>query len=174
MLVDGAPGAGDGGVKSDIPGDVPAGGASAPIEVTINGQPRVFDGQSTWTKFPSEGGEVVGFQTNANATGWVFVLAVFNNQPGTYTCGDGLGTGGGVSIHALLPDGGFDPDAVAYGGTVTSEECTITLESYSPLKDGHITGTFTAELDLSGGTSPVQHLSLTNGKFDLVNYSDVP
>ena len=173
VALDGAPGSQDGGVKSDIPGDPPAAGG-APIEVTINGQVRVFDGQSTWTKFPSEAGEVVGFQTNANATGWVFVLAVFNNEPGTYTCGGGLGAGGGVSIHALLPDGGFDPDAVSYGGTVTSEECSITLESYSPLKDGHVTGTFTAELDLSGGDSPVKHLSLTNGKFDLVNYSDVP
>lgn len=164
---------GGGAVKSDIPGDPPS-GTSAPIEVTINGQPRVFDGQSTWTKFPSDAGEVVGFQTNATANGWMLLLAVFGNEPGAYDCAGGVGAGGGVSIHERLPDGGHDPNAITYGATSYSAECTITLESYSAAKGGHVTGTFTAELDRSSGNATIDHLSLTNGKFDLVNYSDVP
>lgn len=167
-----------GGVKSDIPGDPPSAGTGSAIEVTINGQARVFDGPATWTKFPREGGTIVGFQTNArSASEWTLVLAVFGNTPGTYDCSAAAGEdrGGGLSIsNAFLADGGLNPDEIRYGGTVTSEQCSITLETYGDKQGDHVTGTFTGELDLSQGDTKVTHLSLTNGKFDLVQFSDVP
>ena len=71
---------------------------------------------------------------------------VFGNQPGTYTCDGAVGEGGGVSIHEELPDGGYDPSLIVYGGTVYTQQCTITLESYSPMKGGHVTGKFIADV----------------------------
>jgi hypothetical protein len=172
----GADGASDGDDTDHLPGD-PAGSGSGSVQVTINGKPRIFEGPATWTKFPTDGGPIyIGFQSNATSgNNWVFVLAVFDHETSkTYACNAGIGEGGGISVHQRLPDGSSDPNGVEYGGTANTAECSILLESYSSYKDGHITGTFDAELDLSGGDSPVKHLSMTNGKFDLVQTSDVP
>ncbi|MDB4993018.1 MAG: hypothetical protein JWM74_450 [Myxococcaceae bacterium] len=140
----------------------------------INGQRRWFSGPATWTQFPSEAGTITGFQTNAHSKSeWTVLLAAFGNQPGTFHCEDPRT--GGVSIsNGILSDGGIRQDETAYGTSVSTAQCTITLLTYGPNKGDHVTGTFTAELDISRGSSPVTHLSMTNGKFDLVQYADVP
>lgn len=158
-------------MTSEIPGDAPS--ANAAIQVTINGQPRVFDGRAGWVKGPNPSGEeVVGFQTDADSTThWSLFLSLGDHQLGTYTCGadDFLG---GLSIG---PDGQWNDDSPFYGGPIGSSasgSCTITLESYSPKKGEHVTGTFSGELELSHGKANITHLSLTDGKFDLVNIGD--
>ena len=162
------------GAKSDIPGD-PSTGSAAAVEVTINGQKRVFEGPAAWTKFPSDGGTIVGFQTNAHsASDWTLVLAVFGNAPGTYSCSGSPRSGGLSLTNRILGDGGTVADPTEYGGTVSSEQCSITLVSYGSQQGDHVTGTFSGELDLSQGNAPVTHLSLTNGKFDLVQFASVP
>lgn len=158
------------GAKSDIPGDPPRSGAS--VEVTINGVKRTFDGVAAWTQTKFDGGMTPGFQTNAHSQNdWTFVLALFGVAPGTYTCPHG---GGLMLTNAMQNDGGFRQDATEYGSYEGTYTCTIQLSSYGSRKGDHVTGTFSGELDLSAGDAPVRHLSLTDGKFDLVQFADTP
>ncbi len=171
-----ADGGASAGSDPGTPGDpVPSGGSSAAIQVVINGQLRAFDGEAGWSKSYPDGGVQNGFQTNArDGNHWTILLAVFGDQPGTYDCGHGGGLG--IFRDLPLPDGGFDPDRIEYGGTVTTAACTITLTSYGPRKGDHVTGTFSAKLGLSNGfdKTTVKTLQLDNGKFDLVQFADTP
>jgi hypothetical protein len=67
-----------------------------------------------------------------------------------------------------------DPPVVEYGNQVASQVCSVTVTQYGSKMGDHVVGTFTAELDRTFGSSPIQHMSLTNGQFDLVQYYDVP
>ncbi len=120
-----ADGGASAGSDPGTPGDpVPSGGSSAAIQVVINGQLRAFDGEAGWSKSYPDGGVQNGFQTNArDGNHWTILLAVFGDQPGTYDCGHGGGLG--IFRDLPLPDGGFDPDRIEYGGTVTTAGGTV-------------------------------------------------
>jgi hypothetical protein len=164
---------GNASARPEIPGD-PSSGSRASIEVTINGEKRSFTGPATWMEFQGDGQTVVSVQTNAKSeSGWTLMLATFGTTPGVYTCG-GSPLGGLSITNIMLPGGGTRDRPTEFGGTDTTEACTVTLASYGRRKGDHVTGTFRGELDLSRGQWPVEHLSLTDGKFDLVQSMDSP
>ena len=103
-------------------------------------------------------------------------MGVFGNAPGTYSCVGQTRTSGLSLTNQIKSDGGYDPNGIEYGGTDTTEVCSITLTSYGPKKGDHVTGTFTAELGLSHGfdLTSVTKVTLANGKFDLVQFADTP
>jgi hypothetical protein len=108
----------------------------------------------------------MGFQTNASGGNSTFVMAVFDAKQTNNTCVDG----GGLS----LIKGPLTGPIAEWGSRAMTKTCTITLTQYGPRKGDHVKGTFSAELDLSEGSSPVKHLSLTNGTFDLIQFADTP
>lgn len=180
---DGGPGAdgstapdGGGGGDPKLPGDPPSGGAAS-VAVTINGRQVTFNGVAGWTKVNSDAGTIVGFQTNAHdSKEWTFVMGVFGNAPGTYSCVGQTRTSGLSLTNQIKSDGGYEPNGIEYGGTDTTEMCSITLTSYGSNKGDHVTGTFTAQLGLSHGfdQTSVTMITLTDGKFDLVQFADTP
>lgn len=149
-------------------GDVPGGPPDpyAAVHVVINGNARTFDGVSTWTKFLQADAHQAGFQTNAPGADATFVMGVFDGTPGANTCANGAS----ISIYK----GPLATPSASWGTSFTTATCTVNVTQYGPLKGNHVVGTFSAELDLSGGSSSVKHLSLTNGTFDLVQYADTP
>lgn len=179
---DGAPGS-DGSTSSEggggdpsLPGDPPSGG-TASVAVTINGSRVTFTGVAGYETINADGGQIVGFQTNAHdSKDWTFVMGVFGNALGTYSCAGPTRNAGLSLTNQIKSDGGYDPKGIEYGGTQSTEMCSITLTSYGPQKGDHVTGTFSAELGLTNGfdQTSVEKVTLADGTFDLVQFADTP
>lgn len=146
----------------NLPGDA-ANGESPSVQVTINGQKRVFDASGLAAQYDSTGVQVRGISEN----GWQLSIMLEGRDPGTYDCTDAAYHAGksGLFLDNVADDGKIN-------GYTAPSSCTVTLTSVGPKAGDHVVGTFVAELELDRGSWPLAHLTLAEGKFDLVRTRD--
>jgi hypothetical protein len=145
----------------NLPGDAPS-GTSPSMQVVINGETRVFDASGLAASYDANGVQVRGISVN----GWQLNIMLSGHEPGTYDCTD-------ASYHA--DHSGFFLDKTTDDKTIgytPPRSCSVTLTASGDRAGDHVVGTFRAELDLDRGSWPLAHLSLAEGKFDLVKTRD--
>jgi hypothetical protein len=157
-----ADGAWDGG---DLPGGPPE--VNAPIQALVNGQLRTFgDPRASTSKDISDGGSgAVSVLIMGSYLTTGISIANLDDTQLTPACP------GGVVIALTIGSG---INRTEWGGRLGAQSCSVQVTDYGRAKGSRVAGTFSAELELTRGSSPIQHLSVTQGTFDVKQLADPP